>query len=173
MIDGDEMECPICQTPHHKECWAANGGSCSVFGCESRSEDKLAGCPWCDEVYPADRGACMICNSPLLNPAEYFEFLSRYEWKQLPLADDDNPLLTAGYLRNQGLVVRLKKRAPISMFGLPQQVKLSVAGQDEEYAKSLLAELKANYTRCIICGHVISKDDQDCSFCVESRGAEA
>lgn len=28
--------CPVCETPHHEECWRDNGG-CSVFGCRGRA----------------------------------------------------------------------------------------------------------------------------------------
>lgn len=129
------------------------------------------GCPWCDEVYPADRSTCMTCNSPLLSPTAYLEFLDNYQWRPLRLTEGEDPLLTAGFLRNHAMVVRMEKRAPISMFGIRLPATLWVAFQDEEQATRLLEELKESYTRCIICGHVISRDDQDCSFCVESTGA--
>lgn len=172
-VDGDAIECPACGTPHHQECWIANEATCSVFGCDSRSAENLLGCPWCDEVYPANRINCMVCNAALMSPPAYLEFLNRYEWEPLPLNKNENPLLTAGYLRNHGLVVRMQKRAPISMFGLRQPAKLWVAYEDQETSKRLLAELSESWTRCIICGHVISRDERDCSFCVESTGAEA
>lgn len=113
----------------------------------------------------------MVCSSALLSPAAYFDFITRYNWEPLRLTEGENPLLTAGFLRNHGMVVRMQKRAPISMFDIRQPAILWVAFQDEENAKRLLTELKESYTRCIICGHVISRDDQDCSFCVESTGA--
>ncbi|MCZ2156325.1 MAG: NINE protein [Bryobacterales bacterium] len=28
------VRCPVCSTPHHRECWEENGG-CTVFGCEA------------------------------------------------------------------------------------------------------------------------------------------
>lgn len=171
-VGQDAVRCPACDASHHMECWQANARNCSVFGCESTPDENLLGCPWCEEVYPADRAHCMVCNTTLMTPQIYLEFLNRYEWVELPPADDESPLLTAGYLRNHGLVVRLEKRAPISMFGLRQPARLWVSNQDAEQARRLLEDLKENFTRCIICGHVISREDQDCSFCLESPGEE-
>lgn len=113
----------------------------------------------------------MICNGPLMTPVSYLEFIQRYRWVPLSLSEDENALLTAGYLRTHGVVVRLEKKAPISMFGPAPQAGVLISEQDMEYATTLLEELKQNFTRCIICGHILSKEDQDCSFCVESTGA--
>ena len=30
--------CPVCHTPHHKECWKENGG-CTTYGCKGKGED--------------------------------------------------------------------------------------------------------------------------------------
>lgn len=39
--------CDLCSTPYHAECWEANGGRCSVYGCRSRAANGAA---------PADLG---------------------------------------------------------------------------------------------------------------------
>ena len=31
--------CARCRTPHHRECWDYNGGSCSIYGCGCRQAD--------------------------------------------------------------------------------------------------------------------------------------
>lgn len=30
------LECPSCETPHHRECWQANGG-CTTYGCREKA----------------------------------------------------------------------------------------------------------------------------------------
>ena len=30
---GGVMNCPICEAPHHKDCWEYNGGKCGIYGC--------------------------------------------------------------------------------------------------------------------------------------------
>jgi hypothetical protein len=30
--DEEEVHCPACRTPHHRQCWQENGG-CAVYGC--------------------------------------------------------------------------------------------------------------------------------------------
>ena len=30
--------CPVCQIPHHSECWACNGFKCTTFGCDGAKE---------------------------------------------------------------------------------------------------------------------------------------
>ncbi len=32
MVQGLTI-CPACDTPHHSECWEANGSKCSIYGC--------------------------------------------------------------------------------------------------------------------------------------------
>jgi hypothetical protein len=169
----DVIECSACGAGHHPDCWAANDEVCSVFGCDSRSAEGVAGCPWCDEIYGVARNACLICNSPLLTPAAYFEFLESHVWTLLPLNLDTNATLAVGYLRNNGVVARIQKGTPISMFGLQGSPRLWVSADDEEYAGRLLQELRDNYTHCIICGHVVTREESDCSFCAESMGADA
>jgi hypothetical protein len=34
--DEDRIACPRCGIPHHRECWAANGG-CTTYGCGGRA----------------------------------------------------------------------------------------------------------------------------------------
>lgn len=34
-VNGAALECVLCRTPHHEECWRYNFGKCSVYGCRS------------------------------------------------------------------------------------------------------------------------------------------
>ena len=34
-ISGRVVECPACRTPHCADCWKANGGKCTTYGCRS------------------------------------------------------------------------------------------------------------------------------------------
>jgi hypothetical protein len=39
-IDADPaVICTQCRTPHHRECWDYNGGSCSIYGCGGRQAE--------------------------------------------------------------------------------------------------------------------------------------
>ncbi len=38
-VDGGRMECSVCHTPHHEDCYAENGG-CTVFGCPQSPADE-------------------------------------------------------------------------------------------------------------------------------------
>ena len=107
--DLDAVQCPTCDAAHHEECWEANGETCSVYGCKSSIEEGLLGCPWCEEIYTVVRRFCMVCNQPLMNAREYRNFMERYDWVRLKLPEDQNILLTAGYLRNRGVVARINK----------------------------------------------------------------
>ncbi len=40
--DSDVVQCPSCIVPHHKECWAENGG-CTTFGCRETTFLSAAG----------------------------------------------------------------------------------------------------------------------------------
>ena len=35
LLQQDPFLCPICKTPHHRECWRENGG-CTTYGCTAR-----------------------------------------------------------------------------------------------------------------------------------------
>lgn len=160
------VACPTCDAVHHTECWQANGESCSVYGCESRIKDEIRGCPWCEEVYKGESN-CRICSSPLMTPQECRDFLNRYEWVKFPLVDDRTASLAAGYLRNNGILARVKKGTPISMFRIAPRAMLFVAREDEIKAQELMEELSNGYTNCFRCGHVLFKGETGCSYCSE------
>jgi hypothetical protein len=40
--DSEVVECCACKVPHHRECWAENGG-CTTFGCREKSYQPVAG----------------------------------------------------------------------------------------------------------------------------------
>jgi len=165
VIESEAWFCPACDATHHLECWEANEETCSVYGCESRPESRLLGCPFCEEAYPAERKVCMLCNSPLMNSQECSEFVERYKWNTLDLPEDANILLTMGYLRNNGVIARMSKKAPISMFGIHRRSSLMVAEDQTDLAQGLLNELFERFTNCEKCGHVLYLDEENCSFC--------
>jgi hypothetical protein len=37
-LRGELQHCPLCNTPHHTECWEYIGG-CSTYGCEATSRE--------------------------------------------------------------------------------------------------------------------------------------
>jgi hypothetical protein len=161
--------CPACESAHHEDCWEANHFACSVFGCDSKSVEDLFGCPWCDEVYPyGDRIACMSCGSPLMTAEEYQQVVSGTEWVRISLPPEENPMLVAGYLRNNGLSARTEKRIPVSMLLPAGPAALLVPREDEEGAQHMLKDLAARFTRCSGCGHVLAQEETDCSYCEES-----
>jgi hypothetical protein len=162
--------CPACEAAHHEECWEANGETCSVYGCKSNlKQERLLGCPWCDEVYTVGRRFCMICNQPLMNSRDYRSFLEGHDWIPLKLPDHQNILLTAGYLRNHGVVARINKgnRSFVTnMLGIPSVESLMVAAEDRETAISLMQDLSVRFTNCETCGHVLAQEE-NCSYCSE------
>lgn len=168
--EEDAVYCPACDSAHHEECWESNQSSCSVYGCESYAEsDRVLGCPWCEEVFSSERRVCMFCNSPLLKPAEYRDFLDKYEWVELKLEEGANASLTAGYLRNHAVVARVKRRAPVSMFRIQEKASLWIADEHLETARRLIHELSEQHTYCPQCGHVLYIEEEDCSFCTETN----
>ncbi|MGE5405987.1 MAG: RDD family protein [Candidatus Saccharibacteria bacterium] len=86
--DVEVYICPECQSPHHRECWAENGG-CTTFGCryapivgpvvhqhqqyarvQSRSiaPAGIAGgviCPYCNQTTTNSMTVCEHCHRPL------------------------------------------------------------------------------------------------------------
>lgn len=170
--EPEAVYCPACDAIHHPDCWESNGRRCSVYGCESTSDEPLLGCPWCQEAYSDGRKNCMICNSPLMTPDECIAFVDRHEWMELRLSDETNASLTAGYLRNNGVITRISKRAPISMFRIGQRASLWVVKEQEQMASRLLQELLQRYTYCSECSHVLFQDEQECSYCDESKSEE-
>lgn len=169
VAEVETIRCPACNASHHDDCWRSNGETCAVYGCESRLNDDLFGCPWCEEVYLGERRFCMVCNSPLMTRHQYQEFLEQYDWAPVSLEDSENPLLAAGYLRNNGIVARLEKRAPISMF-FHRKPLLLVSKEDASRTETLLRELQNQMTVCDDCGHVLTTDETECTFCVEETG---
>jgi hypothetical protein len=167
--DFEAVQCPACDAAHHEECWVANGEMCSVYGCKSSFQEELLGCPWCEEVYTVVRRCCMVCNQPLMNPREYRNFIARYDWIQLRLPEDQNVQLTAGYLRNHGMVARISKvnhGVTPGMLGLRSNPSLFVPAEEKEMAWDLIRGLSENFTHCRGCGHVLMPEEE-CSFCAE------
>jgi hypothetical protein len=167
--DLDAVQCPTCDAAHHEECWEANGETCSVYGCKSSIEEGLLGCPWCEEMYTVARRFCMVCNQPLMNAREYRNFMERYDWVRLKLPEDQNILLTAGYLRNRGVVARINKGTrgiAAGMLGFRATPTLEVPMEEEELAHDFIRELSDNFTECDVCGHVLMREEE-CSFCSE------
>jgi hypothetical protein len=108
-----------------------------------------------------------------MNASAIAEFLDSHEWVILPTDDDQNPVLTAGYLRNSGILARLSKKAPVSMFGFGPKVTLWVPVEQMQEAQTLLGTLSERFLPCPSCGHTLFIDEEECSFCMENSGAEA
>jgi hypothetical protein len=163
--------CPSCDASHHEECWEANFGVCSVFGCESKFEESvLLGCPYCEETYDSGKRHCDICGEPLMNPREFADFLNRYRWEKLPSDRDGNPVLAAGFLRNHGILARVSKKVPISMFHLSGGGSILVPAEQAEEAKELIKNQAGRFRSCEGCGHILFIDEEECSFCSENPG---
>jgi RNA polymerase subunit RPABC4/transcription elongation factor Spt4 len=165
--------CPACNASHHRECWEANQGTCSVYGCESKAEGALMGCPFCEEVYTPGRRTCAICGEPLMDSRGFADFLERYEWQRLTTEEEWNPVLAAGYLRNNGIVARLSKKAPVSMFGVSGKVTVWVPTDQARDAVALMENLSHRFRSCPACGHALFIDEEECSYCTDSPGAES
>ena len=110
----------------------------------------------------------MVCSGPLMSRKQYGEFLDRYEWVPLSLSSDQNPLLTAGFLRNNGIVARMQKGIPVSMF-FPVAAKVFVAQEHAASAQEMLSDLKKNIRTCPGCGHLLMPEEEECSYCVDER----
>lgn len=110
----------------------------------------------------------MSCNSPLMTPDECVDFVDKYDWVPAQVFEESNPQLTAGYLRNNGIIARISKKAPISMFRIGQKSSVWVPREQEETAKRMIQELASRYTYCPQCGHVLLVDEEECSFCLET-----
>lgn len=164
---AEAVYCPSCEAPHHIECWTSNQDRCSVYGCESRQEDRWLGCPWCDEFYPAERKICMLCNMPLMTIEDFRNFVEEHDWVSLgPDYASAAPLVT-GYLRNQGVMARISKKAPISMFGIAGQQSVLVLPEHKDWAMKLIRELYERSRNCDQCGHVLFQGEESCSYCTE------
>lgn len=65
--DAETAVCPVCGRPHHKNCWAENGG-CAAPDCESHLSDKPAPkqtlCAVCGAEIPAYASFCIKCGAP-------------------------------------------------------------------------------------------------------------
>ena len=56
--------CPVCGMPHHSECWAENGHSCTTFGCQGRT---AAG----DTEQQREKGESVSVGSPVHGDAGF------------------------------------------------------------------------------------------------------
>ena len=171
--DNEAWFCPTCDAAHHVECRESNHGMCAVYGCKSRPEEGLLGCPICEQAFSSDHATCIECGQPLMTAEQIAEFLDRYEWKPLPTDNDWNPALTAGYLRNSGIVARLSKNVPVSMLRFDAKVTVWIPAEQVEEARKLLKSLAERFQPCPDCGHTLFIDEEDCSYCTESSGAQA
>ena len=142
-----------------------------MSGLEDYLKAGLVGCPWCEEFYQK-RTNCVICEAPLMSSEEYRDFISSHEWISLPLANDADALLASGYLRSSGVLARLSKTPPISMYPIGNFRVLWVAREQEECARSLMRELFERFTNCASCGHVLFIDEQGCSYCEAEKDTE-
>jgi|GEM_PF-4729818 len=174
VLEEEACFCPSCDASHHQECWDANLGECCVFGCDSKpEEDVLMGCPYCEETYlSGKKKRCNICGEPLMTSREFANFLNRYDWEKLPPNGAWNPVLAAGFLRNHGIVARLSKKVPISMFGLAGGISVWVPTDQATDARDLMGSLAERFRSCDACGHALFIDEEECSFCVDGSGAK-
>jgi hypothetical protein len=171
--EQEALFCPVCVAAHHPECWESNQQTCSVYGCKLPVDETLLGCPFCEETAAGAQKRCNSCGQPLMNASEIAEFLDSHEWQILPTENDLNPALTAGYLRNSGILARLSKRAPVSMFGFSPRITVWVPVEQMEEAQALLGMLSGRFQPCPSCGHTLFIDEEECSYCIENSGAEA
>ena len=102
-----------------------------------------------------------------MTPREFADFLDRYEWQKLPTGSDRNPILTAGFLRNQGILARVSKKVPISMFGFSGGASVWVPVEQVSAAIELIANLADRFRSCDTCGHILFMDEAECSYCSE------
>lgn len=69
-----QVRCPLCDTPHHADCWEENGG-CAVYGCSGHGpisrpdEAPLTGglihCPMCSGLVSPEAETCPHCGHPM------------------------------------------------------------------------------------------------------------
>ena len=107
-----------------------------------------------------------------MNPREFADFLDRYQWEKLPSDRDGNPVLAAGFLRNHGILARVSKKVPISMFQLSGGSSILVPAEQAEEAKELIKNQAGRFRTCEGCGHILFIDEEECSFCSENSGAD-
>ena len=108
-----------------------------------------------------------------MTATEIAQFLDGHSWEMLPAENDWNPILTAGYLRNGGILARVSKKPPVSMLGLGQKITLWVPAEQVAEARALLETLADRFQPCPECGHTLFIDEEECSYCFENSGAEA
>ena len=108
-----------------------------------------------------------------MSASEVSDFLARYDWEILPTETSWNPVLTAGFLRNNGITARISKKAPISMFGFNPKITVLVPSEQAEDAQTLMGTLAEKFQPCPECGHTLFIDEEECSYCIENSGAEA
>jgi hypothetical protein len=95
--------------------------------------------------------------------------MERYDWVRLKLPQDQNILLTAGYLRNRGVIARINKSNTSiaeGMLGFRPNPTLEVPVDEEKLAHEFIRELTDNFTKCNVCGHVLMREEE-CSYCSE------
>jgi hypothetical protein len=73
-VKAASVACPVCHTPHHRDCWEENGG-CAVYACpgsgELRREEpappvpSLLNCPLCAGLLSPEALACPHCGHPM------------------------------------------------------------------------------------------------------------
>ncbi|MCI0412385.1 hypothetical protein L0222_06235 [bacterium] len=107
-----------------------------------------------------------------MNSSEVAEFLARHEWEILPTEASWNPVLIAGFLRNNGITARISKKAPISMFGINPKITVLVPAEQAEDAQTVMGSLAEKFQTCPGCGHTLFIDEEECSYCLEDSGAE-
>jgi predicted amidophosphoribosyltransferase len=74
--DGDDIVvCPDCGIPHHRDCWAENGG-CSTFGCsqtvfeEASIQPKAVICAQCGAPIGDEFSFCIRCGAKKPEPPQ-------------------------------------------------------------------------------------------------------
>jgi hypothetical protein len=108
-----------------------------------------------------------------MSASEVSDFLTRHVWEILPTEARWNPVLTAGFLRNNGITARISKKAPISMFGFNAKITVLVPIEQAADARILMRTLAEKFHPCPDCGHTLFIDEEECSYCTENSGAEA
>lgn len=78
--NDDIVVCPVCGTPHHRECWAAGNGCGNSFRHEegyvyhnpnaTQYSDNTEKCPFCSNENPEDSLVCHKCGADLTKVAQ-------------------------------------------------------------------------------------------------------